>query len=136
MEINWIGAALAFIAGMIVAMGWYSKGPLADAWEAITGITPERSRPVRTRNMLLLALANAATTAGLALVIHFVAAATGNDSVWLALLVGFGSWLTLSASTLLQHNAFEQKRAKLTMINTGYQLALFLSISLVIGLLP
>lgn len=40
-----------------------------------------------------------------------------------------------SASTLVQHNAFEMKPAKLTIINTGYQLALFLAMSLVLGLL-
>ena len=32
MEIGWIGALLAFVAGMIVAMVWYSKGAIADAW--------------------------------------------------------------------------------------------------------
>lgn len=42
--------------------------------------------------------------------------------------------VTLSASTLLQHNAFELKPAKLTLINTAYQLALFLAMSLAIGL--
>lgn len=135
MDVNWFGVALAFVAGMVVAMVWYSKGAIADAWEEITGITPERNRPVRTRNLILLAVANALTTVGLAFAVAFASAATDNDSVWLALSVGFGAWLTLSASTLLQHNAFEQKRAKLTVINTGYQLALFLAISLVIGLL-
>ncbi|MEI2650244.1 MAG: DUF1761 domain-containing protein [Dermatophilaceae bacterium] len=49
-------------------------------------------------------------------------------------MVGFVAWLTLSASTLLQHNSFEQKPLKLTTINTGYQLALFVAITLVLGL--
>lgn len=135
MEINWLGVALAFVAGMTVAMAWYSRGVIADAWESITGITAERNRPVRTRNLILLAIANAVTTMGLALAIGLVSEATGNDSLWVALSVGFGAWLAFSASTLLQHNAFEQKPAKLTAINTGYQLVLFLAISLVIGLL-
>ena len=45
------------------------------------------------------------------------------------------SVVAFSATTLVQHNAFEMKPAKLTIINTGYQLALFLAMSLVIGLL-
>ncbi len=134
MEINWIGVLLAFVAGMAVAMAWYSKGPIADAWEGLTGITPEKSRPVRTRNLVLLAVSNAATTVGLAFAVGLTTAATGNDSAWLAVVVGFVIWLTLSASTLLQHNSFEQKPLKLTIINTGYQLALFLAITLVLGL--
>lgn len=134
MEINWLGVLLAFVAGMAVAMAWYSKGAIADTWEKLTGITPELNKPVRVRNLTLLALANAVTTIGLALAVALASVAIGGDSVWLALLVGFGAWLTLSATTLLQHNAFEQKPAKLTIINTGYQLALFLAISLIIGL--
>ena len=39
-----------------------------------------------------------------------------------------------SATTLITHNAFEQKPTKLTWINNGYQLVLFLSMSLIIGL--
>lgn len=134
MEISWVGVLLAFVAGMVVAMAWYSKGIIADAWEALTGITPEKSKPVRTRNLLLLAVSNAATTVGLAFAVELTSVATGIGSVWMAVIVGFVAWLTLSASTLLQHNSFEQKPLKLTTINTGYQLALFMAITLVLGL--
>ena len=44
-----------------------------------------------------------------AFAVGLTSAATGNDSVWMALVVGAVAWLTLSASTLLQHNSFEQK---------------------------
>ena len=77
----------------------------------------------------------AARAIGLALAIKATTAAAGDDSVWIALLVGFASRLAFSGSTLLQHNAFEMKNAKLTVINTGYQLVLFLVMSLVLGLL-
>ncbi|MFC7406899.1 DUF1761 domain-containing protein [Georgenia alba] len=135
MEISWFGAAIAFVAGMVVAFIWYQKGPIANAWERLTGVTPERSRPARTRNMTQLAIANLVTAVGLAAGISIVSEATGDDSAGLALLVGSAAWLTLSATTLLQHNAFELKPAKLTIINAGYQLAMFLAMSLVIGLL-
>lgn len=134
MEISWIGVLLAFVAGMVVAMAWYSKGLIADSWEGLTGITPERSKPVRTQNLTLLAVSNAATTVGLTFAVGLTSAATGNDTVWMAAVVGAVAWLTLSASTLLQHNSFEQKPLKLTTINAGYQLALFLAITLVLGL--
>ena len=134
MDVNGLGVVLGFIAGMVVAFVWYQKGPLASAWERLTGVTPERSKPVRARNMTQLLIANGVTAIGLAVAIAITSEATGNDSVWMALLVGFVAWLAFSATTLLQHNAFEMKPAKLTIINTGYQLALFLAISLVIGL--
>lgn len=135
MEINWLGAALAFVAGMVVAFIWYQKGFIANAWERLTGVTPDRSRPARARNMTQLAIANLLTAVGLAAGISLASAATGDESVGMALLVGFAAWLTFSASTLLQHNAFELKPARLTVINSSYQLALFLAMSVAIGLL-
>lgn len=135
MEINWLGAALAFVAGMVVAFLWYQGGFIANAWERMTGVTPDRSRPARTRNMTQLAIANLLTAGGLAAALSLASAATGDESVGMALLVGFAAWLTFSASTLLQHNAFELKPAKLTVINSSYQLTLFLAMSVVIGLL-
>jgi hypothetical protein len=58
-----------------------------------------------------------------------------DDSVWPALIVGLVAWATLSATTLLQHNAFELKPPKLTFLNNAYQLVLFLAMALVIGLM-
>ena len=135
MEINWLGVVFAFIAGMAVAFAWYQEGILGTHWQRLVSNPPERSRAARTRNMIQLLVANGLTAIGLAFGIGIAAAATGGGSVWMALLVGFTAWLTFSATTLLQHNAFELKPAKLTAINTGYQLALFLAMSLVIGLL-
>lgn len=134
MDISWLEVAAAFATGMTVAFLWYQKGFIANAWERLTGVTPDRSRPARARNMTQLALANLATAVGLAAGISLASEATGDDSVGLALLVGAAAWLTLSASTLLQHNAFELKPARLTVINAGYQLALCLGMSLAIGL--
>lgn len=135
MDINWLGTLAAFVAGMVVAFFWYQKGYFADRWERLTGIGPERSRPVRTRNMVQLAIANAVTAVGITLAIAVTSRAVGDSGVGLSLLVGFVAWLTFSASTLLQHNAFEQKPAELTAINSGYQLALILAMSLTIGLM-
>lgn len=87
------------------------------------------------RNMVQLLIANSVTAVGLAVGIGTASAATKDGSVWMALLVGLVAWSTFSATTLLQHNAFELKPPKLTLINGSYQLVLFLAMALVIGLL-
>ncbi|MFV8161584.1 DUF1761 domain-containing protein [Mycobacterium sp. 134] len=133
MQINWLGVALALIVGMVVAGVWYGK-LFVEIWWNLTGITPEQSKAAGKRNMIQLLIANAVTAIGLAAAVDVTASATGIHSVWLALAVGFAAWLTFSATTLLQHNAFELKPPKLTVINTAYQLALFLAMSFVIGL--
>lgn len=132
MQINWLGVVLALVAGMVVAGVWYGKLFVAIWWN-LTGITPEQSKAASRRNMIQLLIANAVTAIGLAAGVAVTASATGIHSVWLALVVGFAAWLTFSATTLLQHNAFELKPPKLTVINTAYQLVLFLAMSFVIG---
>lgn len=133
MQINWLGVLLALVAGMIVVGVWYGKLFVATWWN-LTGITPQQSRAARKRNMAQLLVANAVTVVGLAIAIEVATMATQGHSVWLALLVGAMAWLTFSATTLLQHNAFELKPPQLTIINSAYQLTLFLAMSLVIGL--
>jgi hypothetical protein len=133
-EINWLAALIAFAVGMLVAGVWYGKVFLA-AWARLTGIAAADSAKARTRNMVQLAIANGLTALGLAIGIAIASEAFDDDSVWPALLVGFIAWATLSATTLLQHNAFELKPPKLTVLNNAYQLVLFLVMALVIGVL-
>jgi hypothetical protein len=134
MDINWPAAVLAFAVGMIVAMVWYGK-VFTTVWATLTGVAPEDSKRASRRNMVQLLIANGVTALGLAFGVEIAAEALGDDSVGLALLVGFIAWLTLSATTLLQHNAFELKPPKLTLLNSAYQLVLFLAMALVIGLI-
>jgi hypothetical protein len=131
--INWLAVLLAFGVGMAVAFVWYAK-VFADLWAQLAGVDPAELKKAGRRNMVQLLIANGLSAIGLAFGIAIAAEAAGDDSVWLALLVGFAAWLTLSASTLLQHNAFELKPAKLTLLNNAYQLVLFLAMALVIGL--
>jgi hypothetical protein len=135
-DLNWLVVALAIVAGMVVAMTWYSDwGLFGKAWRPLTGVTEKDSKKAGNTPMVFLLIANTLTAVGLAVAIAVTAAHFENNSVWLALLVGFVAWLTFSATTLLQHNTFELKAPKLTLINNGYQLVLFLGIALVIGLL-
>lgn len=134
MEINWLATALALVIGMVVAGVWYGKVFLT-VWQRLTGIPPEDSKKASRKNTLQLLLANGVTAVGLSAGVAVASAAFDDDSVWLALLVGFVAWLAFSASTLLQHNAFELKPPRLTLVNCSYQLVLFLAMALVIGLL-
>ncbi|QRY44225.1 DUF1761 domain-containing protein [Mycolicibacterium boenickei] len=133
MQMNWLGAVIAIVTGMAVAGVWYGKLFVAT-WSNLTGITPEQSKASSRRNMAQLLLANSVTAVGLAVAVEVTFAATGLHSAWLAILVGAAVWLAFSATTLLQHNAFELKPPRLTVINCAYQLTLFLAMTLAIGL--
>ncbi len=134
MEINWLAVVPAIVVGMAVARFWYGKFFLALWWK-LTGIAPEDSKQASRRNLTQLLIANSVTAVGLAVGIGIASEATGNESVWLALLIALVASLTFSVTTLLQHNAFELKPPKLTFLNSTYQLVLFLAMALVIGAL-
>ncbi|WP_246227423.1 DUF1761 domain-containing protein [Mycolicibacterium helvum] len=118
---------------MAIAGVWYGK-LFATTWWDLTGLTAEQSKAASRRNMAQLLVANTVTAVGLAVAIAVTFAAAGHRSAWLALLVGATAWLAFSATTLLQHNAFELKPPRLTIINSAYQLTLFLAMALAIGL--
>lgn len=134
MQLNWFGVVAAVVAGMAVAGLWYGK-LFAAIWWDLTRITPEQSKAASTRNMAQLLVANAVTAVGLAVAVEVTFAAAGGRPVWLAIVIGAAAWLAFSATTLLQHNAFELKPLRLTIMNSAYQLTLFLAMALVIGLL-
>lgn len=133
-NINWLAVVLAVVVSMIAAGTWYRKSTFGPAWRQLTGISEKDSQKAGKTPMILVLIANIITAVVLAAAISISAAFFKNDSVWLALTVGFASWLAFSATTLVTHNAFEQKAPKLTLINNGYQLLLFLVIALIIGL--
>lgn len=130
---HWLAVVLATLAGMATSGVWYGKA-FGAMWREMTGVTPGKSKKAGNTPLLILFAANALTAVILAAAIAVSASLYDNHSVWLAALVGFLAWLAFSATTLVTQNTFEQKPQKLTMLNVGYQLALFTVMSIVIGL--
>lgn len=134
MELDWLAIVAATVVGMVVAGTWYGKA-FTTLWSSLTGVAAADSQKASRRNITQLLVANGMTAVGLTAGIKFTSMAVGNGSVWLALLVGFAAWLAFSASTLIQHNAFELKPPQLTVLNSAYQLVLFLGMALTIGVM-
>lgn len=132
-EINWLAVIVAVVASMVLAKTWFTPRTFGNPWRSYTGITPADSKKAGKKPIILTLFANIVTVIVMAASIDIAFTFFENSSVWLALLIGFVAWLAFSASTLATHNAFEQKPQKLTLINNGYQLALFLIISAIIG---
>lgn len=136
LSINWLAVAAAVAVGMSIAWVWYSDwGLVGGTWRELTGVTPQDSARAGKRPFVVLAMSVLVTAVALAAASAVASTSLGTDSVWIAPAVGFTAWLGFSLSTLLQHNGFEQKPVRLTGINSAYQLALFLGMSVTIGLL-
>jgi hypothetical protein len=134
--ISWLAVVVAIVVGMAVAWVWYSDwGLFGSTWRKLTGVTKEDSAKGGKAPFLILVVSIVVTAVALAAASAAASGFFGSDSVWLALAVGLTAWLGFSLSTLVQHNGFEQKPGQLTVINSAYQLVLFLGMAVSIGLL-
>jgi hypothetical protein len=135
LSINWLAVVVAIVVGMAIAWVWYSDwGLVGSTWRRLTGVTKEDSAKGGKGPFVILVASIIVTALTLAAACSIASAFFGDSSVWLTLAVGLTAWLGFSLSTLAQHNGFEQKPARLTAINSAYQLVLFLGMALPIGL--
>lgn len=133
---SWPAVAAGTAVGMAIAWVWYSDwGLVGGTWRELTGVTPQDSARAGKRPFAVLAASILVTAMALTATVSVASASLGTESLWLAPAVAFTVWLGFSLSTLAQHNGFEQKPARLTGINSAYQLVLFLGMSVAIGLL-
>lgn len=137
LDISWPAVAVAIAIGLAIAWVWYSDwGLVGGTWRGLTGVTKADSERAGKLPFVILVVSVVATGIALAAVDALASAALDVESVWIALAVGLVTWGGFSLSTLTQHNGFEQKPARLTIINSAYQLVLFVGMALCIGLIP
>ncbi|MEV4891294.1 DUF1761 domain-containing protein [Nonomuraea sp. NPDC055795] len=136
MNISWPAVVAAIVVGMAIAWVWYSDwGLFGAAWRKLTGVSQEDSKRAGKRPFAVLVASIVVTAPVLAAACTIVSGFYGSDPLWLDVAVGLATWLGFSLTTLTQHNAFEQKPVRLTVINSAYQLTLFLGMALAVGLL-
>ena len=135
LSIGWLAVVVATVVGMAIAGIWYGRWGFVGVWRKLTGVTKEDSQRVGKRPFAVLLASILITALMLAAGCAVASGAFGSDPLWLDLAVGFATWLGFSLTTLVQHNAFEQKPVRLTVINSAYQLVLFLGMALAVGLL-
>lgn len=134
-EISWVAIILATVASMAIAAVWYQDFAFGTPWKRLTQIDTKHAEEAGNTPMIIVLFVNFMTATILAAFIDISESHFGYSSIWLALLVGLVVWLAFSATTLLTHNIFEQKDFKLTAINNGYQLAMFATMSCIIGVM-
>ncbi|MCA4995544.1 DUF1761 domain-containing protein [Tsukamurella tyrosinosolvens] len=136
MTISWLAVFAATVVGMVIAFIWYSDwGLVGETWRKLTGVTKEVSAGAGKGPMVVLVVSVVLTAIGLAAIDSLAAGFFDSDSPWLGVAVGAAAWAGFSVSTLAQHNGFEMKPTRQTVINCAYQLVLFVGMGLTVGLL-
>lgn len=126
---------MATLASLIIAGVWYTNVGFGPTWLKLTKIDQHAAKKAGNAPMVIVLAVNFVTACIMALFIAVAEAYLQSQSLWVALGVALAVWLSFSASTLLTHNIFEQKSYRLTAINSGYQLVIFVVMALIIGVI-
>ncbi|MFI5805001.1 DUF1761 domain-containing protein [Streptomyces sp. NPDC051561] len=136
LSISWQAVVAATAVGTAIAWVWYSDwGLVGGTWRKLTAVTKEDSARGGKGPFVVLVASIVVTALALAAASSVASGFLGTDSLLAALTVALVAWLGFSLTTLAQHNGFEQKPGRLTVINSAYQLVLFLGMAVPIGLL-
>jgi Protein of unknown function (DUF1761) len=133
-SLNWLAVLVAAISTMVVGFLWYSPLLFAKAWMKEMGYDPNDKAKVQEMQKsagpayawsFVASLLSAFT---LGLILHGLRA----EDVHFGLMVGFHVWLGFVATVQLTGALFMKQSMKLFAINTGYQLACYLIMSVIL----
>lgn len=132
-EINWLAVVLATIAGMVVGAVWYARPVFGGYWMKAARVEP---REANVWGPMLVALVVTFVSAlVLAGAVAIAQEFYGGNFLGNSLLTAVILWAGFTAARFITHDAFEGRPWRLTLINVAHELAAFLVMALVIGLL-
>ncbi len=134
-EINWLAVGLATVAAMVIGSVWYSRPVFGKIWQRLAGLSDKQVEQGGWAPIILAVPVSFLTAYVLAYLTYISYQFFDVSFLNAALQIAFLAWLGFSATTLAMHNAFEGKRKKLTLLNSFYQLVMFMAAGLIIGLL-
>lgn len=133
-EVNYLAVILAAVSSMVVGMVWYIPSIFGNTWMKLTKVDPNKAPDNPAKTYGLTFLASLATAYVLAHVAFLSNKYFGNSFIQDAVTTAFWLWLGFTASRILVHDLFERRRLKLTLINSGHELATVLVMGVIIGL--
>lgn len=132
-QVNMVAVLLAALSSFVVGMIWYAKPVFGSAWMKMVGMTDDKQKKGMATAMAKAGVAALLTAYVVAHVAYLSNHFFGNTFMQDALTTAFWLGLGLSATTIVTHDAFEQRDMKLTIMNVGNQLATLLAMGLIIG---
>lgn len=132
-HINWAAVVLATIASMIVGFVWYAKPVFGKMWMDLVKLDEKKQQEgaaMAIGQALVAGLITAYILAHVTYISQYFFQVSFMES---ALNTAFWLWLGISATTVVTHDAFEQRRKKLTLLTVAYQLVSFIAMGVIIG---
>ena len=133
-EVNLVAVVLAMVASMVVGMIWYSKGVFGAQWMKLVGMTDDKAKKGAGKAIASTVVVSLITAYVLAHVTYLSDQFfTENTFLMNAINTAFWMWLGFVVTRMVTHDAFEQRPAKLTAMNSVHELITFLAMGAVIG---
>lgn len=134
-DVNYLAVLLAALSSFVVGFIWYSKPVFGTVWANMVKLTEAQQKKGMARAMAFSFVAALLMAYIVAHVAFLSNSYFGNSFLQDSLSTAFWLGIGVAATTIVTHDAFEQRRMKLTAINIGNQLATVLTMGLVIGLM-
>jgi hypothetical protein len=135
-DINYLAVFLAALSSMAVGSLWYMPAAFGNAWMRLSGTKPDRSKMTAGKLTWMYGsvfVASLVTAYVLAHVTFLANKFFGNNFLTDALQTGFWLWLGFTAARIYVHDTFEDRRKKLTLLNSAHELVTILVMALIIG---
>lgn len=134
-DVNWLAIVLATVSSMVVGSIWYAKGVFGRAWMGFIKLDEKSQRAGAPMALTVAVLASFVMAYVLAHVTFLSHTFFGNSFLQDALTTAFWMWLGFQGVRVVMHDAFEQRRKKLTLINMGNDFVTIMVMALIIGLM-
>ncbi len=136
--INFWAVLAAAVATMVIGFLWYSPVLFANPWMRLMGYNPDDKAKLAEMQKgagKLYGITFVATLVS-AVVLAKIIDITRVNSIFHGMKVGFGVWLGFVATVQLTGALFGKQPTKLFLINTGYQLACYLTMGAILAKWP
>lgn len=133
-QINYLAVFLAALSSFAVGIIWYSRPAFGTIWMKMVGMTDKKAQSGMAMAMGRSLVASLLTAYVVAHVTYLSFSFYGNSILSSAISTAFWLAIGISLTTIVTHDAFEQRDDKLTLINLGNQLVTLLAMGAIIGL--
>ena len=133
-DVNWLAVLLAGLSNMVVGTIWYSKSVFGNMWMKWVGLDEKKMKQGSAKAIATAVVASLLTAFVLAHVSALSKAFFGVTPLEASLTTAFWLWIGISATTVVIHDAFEQRPMKLTLLTVSNQFVMLMVMGLIIGL--
>jgi hypothetical protein len=133
--VNLLAVLVSALATMVIGFLWYSPMLFAKPWTILMGYDPnDKAKMAEMQKSAGPSYAMSLIASVLsAMVLGKIIAVAGAMTALAGVEIGLAVWLGFVTTVQLTNALFMRQRAKLYMINTGYQLVCYLAMGAILG---